>query len=213
MKKLLAIVLVMAMLCSLTACGEFVLFRETKPLQVKRVFPRGTIEGRNYENQLIGIGFKRRDDWTYFSDERIKELDEATLQVIDAEERAELKKADMVYDMVVADKKRLSSINVIAYDSLKAAALKINTDYESQIPGLEKTLRDMGYGSIKCEVTTVVLGGKEVSCLKITAGIAGKRMEQVCICLRCKGYWATITIATFDEDNLQDLLDAFYWLE
>ena len=65
MKKLLAIVLVMAILCSLTACGEFVLFRETKPLQVKRVFPRGTIEGRNYENQLIGIGFKRRDDGSF----------------------------------------------------------------------------------------------------------------------------------------------------
>ena len=214
MKKLLAIVLVMAMLCSLTACGTLT---DILMQQMQKEYSRGTMEGQTYESEFLGIGCKLPETWSFYDDEEIKKLNKDTIDMLGDERQEIMKKSGVIYDMVASDTDKINNMNVVLEEvgAMKLAKLDLEAYYEEQIPIIRDSFRDMGmsFSGTQGEVGKATVGGKELSCIKMTIKTYGKTMHQVGFAIKSNGYLAMVTVSATDEETLQKLLDAFYWLE
>ncbi len=229
MKKLLALLLVLVMVFSFAACGrdndspdeddirgEQIDNNESKDktssASSEAEFSLGATTGLTYESKFIGIGCKLDSDWSFYSDEKIKELNSVTTEVA-GEEYAELmKKATVVYDMFAAQSDQLANVNVVLEkvdkDTLKA--LDVAENFNKTIPTLKETFENMGYSGLTYEVGTVKIDGKEFTCLNTNAEVYGTKMVQKAIGIKCNGYLATVTVTAFGENDADDIINKFY---
>lgn len=217
MKKLLAILMILSVLLSLAACagpenirGEQSGADETKDEE----FSLGEVEGLKYESKFVGLGCKLPSDWKFYSDEEIKEMNNMAADMAGEDYQEAVKNASLVYDMFASDETKMNNINVTLekVNAAQLAVLDLANNYEKQIPTIKSAFENVGYTNVQCEVSTVNIGGKELTCLRSTAQIVNATMYQVSFSKKCNGYLAAIAVTAFDQDTLQELLDAFYWL-
>lgn len=217
MKKLLAILMILSVILSLCACAGPGNIRgeQSGEDDVKdEEFSLGEVEGLKYESKFIGLGCKLPDDWHFYSDEEIKKLNNMAADMAGKDYQEAIKNASLVYDMFASDDSQMNNINVTLekVSVVQLATLDLAKNYEKQIPTIKAAFENMGYSNVQCEVSTVKIDGKELTCLRSTAKVAGMTMHQVSFSRKCNGYLAAIAVTAFDKDVLQNLLDAFYWL-
>lgn len=229
MKKLLALLLVLVMVFSFAACGrdndspdeddirgEQIDNNESKDktssASSEAEFSLGATTGLTYESKFIGIGCKLDSDWSFYSDEQIKELNSVTTEVA-GEEYAELmKNANLVYDMFAVQNDQLGNMNVVLEKMNKTtlATLDIAETFNKTMPTLKETFENVGYTNINFGIGTVTIDGKEFTCLNTSAEIAGTKMAQKAIGIKCNGYLATVTVTAVGETNINDIIDKLY---
>ena len=214
MKKLISGILVL-MLMLLAACGE----QDIRGSKIdsnanaeESEFSVGKINGLVYENAFIGIGCKLDSNWSFSSDEEIRQMNNITTDIMGAEYQEILENADIVYDMAAIHANGLDNINVNLQkvNPLQLAALDLNAHYETQFDMLRDAFENMGYTNIRLEVGQVTIGGENLPVLFNRADIGEYTICQVCIAIKCNGYLANVTVSTFDESTLNDLLACFY---
>lgn len=215
MKKLLSGMLVLMLMLSLAACGEQDI-RGTKTDSSSNTgeseFSVGKVDGLVYENAFIGIGCKLDSNWTFSSDEEIRQINNIAADIIGEEYQQTLENAEIVYDMAAVHVNGLDNINVNLQKAnpQQLAALDLNAHYETQFDMLRDAFENMGYTNIRLEVGQVTIGGENLPVLFNRADIGAYTICQVCIAIKCNGYLANVTVSTFDETTLEDLLACFY---
>ena len=215
MKKYLTAMLALALVLTLAACGEQDI-RGTKTdgnsNTEEREFSVGKVDGLVYENAFIGIGCKLDSNWTFSSDEEIRQMNNIATDIMGEEYQETLENAEILYDMAAVHANGLDNINVNLQkvNPLQLAALDLNAHYETQFDMLRDAFENMGYTNIRLEVGQVTVGGETLPVLFNRADIGEYTICQVCIAIKCSGYLANVTVSTFDESTLEDLLNCFY---
>ena len=229
MKKLLALLLVLVMVFSFAACGRDSdspdeddirgeqienndLKDKTSSVSSEAEFSLGATTGLTYESKFIGIGCKLDSDWSFYSDEQIKELNSVTTEVAGEEYAEMMKNATVVYDMFAAQSDQLANVNVVLEKADKNTLkdLDVAENFNKTIPTLKETFENMGYTGLTYEVGTVTIDGKEFTCLNTSAEISGTKMVQKAIGIKCNGYLATVTVTAFGENDANDIINKFY---
>lgn len=178
-------------------------------------FSLGKITGNVYKNDFIGISYKLDENWTFYNDEQIKELNNIAIDMAGDEFEELVKNATIVYDMYATDSDQLNNININLekVSNTKLLSLNIAGNFKTLIPMLEDSFKNMGYENINCEITSVDVDGKTLDALHTTAEINGVNMYQTIFQKKCNGYLASMTITTYFYDAISDLIDNFYWTE
>ncbi|MBQ3231160.1 MAG: hypothetical protein IJB49_09125 [Clostridia bacterium] len=229
MKKILSLVLVTLFILSFTACGGDEDVRGTistvsgasetaessKADENNNEFAMGTTNGSVYENSYIGIGCRLDSDWTFYTDEQIKELNQITADK-GGEEFAEImENADIVYDMFVQKTNGDNmNVNLEKVNAITLAALDMSTFYNEEMKKtLKQSLESVGCTNVEMEDTEVVIDGKKFVAVKITSEMSGVKMYQTNFAIKCSKHIASICITTMNGDSASSIIEKFYIAE
>ena len=173
----------------------------------------GSMNGGVYTNNFIGIGCTLDENWTYYSDEQLLELNGLVADAVQDEDLSEmLKNNEVIYDMYAAADDGIVTMNIcfenlgVLYGTTLDESSYIDIATENAITALES----MGYSSVSNEKKSVEFAGAERQCLSITGTIQDVPCYEEVICIKQGNYMAVITLASFYENILEDLRGLFY---
>lgn len=204
MKKLLAILLALAMVMSLAACGsapaddddkkdkddkeivettEETTEEETTeeaPEEVieEGVIVKGTIDGDVYKNPSMGITFTKPESWVYSTDEEIADMNGADYEEYSDPEDFQdfLDSAGSFYDMAVEQPDSGSNVMVLVEDLSVYDSVGISAeDYQDM---LAETFLATGMYELDGEYTDVTLGDAEYSRAVYSCEVSGVTISQ-----------------------------------
>lgn len=176
-------------------------------------FSLGKTTGNIYKSDFIGIGCELDENWSFYNDEQIKELNNLTLDMAGDEFSELIKEVPVVNDMFATDNDQLDNINISLekVDKTRLLSLNIAENFKVIAPMTVDALKNMGYESINYEIGKVEVDGKTLDALHITGEINGVNAYQTTFQKKCNGYLANITVATYFDNTISDLIDNFYW--
>ena len=215
--------LVLTMLLSLAACGKETDVRGEQinnntstqtPEKSKSLFSMGKVSGLTYENKFIGIGCKLSSEWSFCSDDEIKEMNNLTAEMAGEEFEAIMQNASLVYDMYAVHSNGMDNIivNLEKVGNAQLATLDLDQMFTQQMPVLKNSFENMGYTNLQFEIGEVTIGNKTFVTLFTEGDIAGYHMVQANIAIKCDGYLACIAVTCFGAETLQEILNSFYLL-
>ncbi len=229
MKKLLAIILALAAVLCLAACGGEEAPAPDEPQQeisqpeqeetptepeepVEEVDPkRGSVTDNVYKNEAFGISFTADENWYFMTDEEIASLMNISAEQMLADEYAEMiAEADIIYDMYANSLAGGGSVNVnyenlgLIYGSIfdEKAYLEISkTQLSTQLEGSE-------VGIEKCELSTVSVSGTEVPCLEIELDYFGFPVYEKLIAKKVGSWMGVVTLSADSAEAIDSLAAA-----
>lgn len=200
-KKITPMLLALAMILSLTACGG----KEQPQLY------RGTVEGNTYTSESLGVVLKLDDTWDIADDAQIAELSGIVTDSLDNEKiREQMENGSVVYDLYAANKDG-SSINItIQKLNLMGSALVTEDAFaEANIKQLPDTLAAAGIKVSNIEKTTVKFAGQDHLALKLSGEVQGLPLYETMVLVKNGSYIFVITNAAFLEDTTPNLVALF----
>ena len=186
-----------------------------KQESVAESFSPGKMEENIYESPFIGLGCTLEDGWSFYTDEQIRELNNATLDVVGEEYEELLNNAQLIYDMYAVSGNQADSINVTLekVNNILLSSVSVEDVFKQNMPFLEGVFSDMGYSDVQMEVITVTIDGKDFSGMSLCGEINGMMLYQKSIGIKCNGYLANIAVTSYGEDLTDALLAKFYVVE
>ena len=238
MKKILALLLVLAMLLSFGGCGKRSnkiaeeIVREVDQMSDSEIealvgdfasaenedsdysttdFSLGEAIEDKYENEYIGIGFELPDDdWFFYDENQMEELNGIAMDVLSDEYREMLEASTVIYAMF-AQGRSGDNIN-INYEKLNGAQTVLNEEQYITIatPTVEDSLRSAGAQNLTSEATTVSIDGETFNALNLNYVLQGVDVYQTIIAIKKDEYIANITVTSIGGDVTDDLISYLY---
>lgn len=173
----------------------------------------GSTTGGVYQNTFIGIGCKFSSDWTIYSDEEIRELNQLSMDALSDEYAEMLEKATILYDFS-ASKGNGENVNINLEKLTAIQALTMDTEayVDASLPTLKDALASMGATAVSVEKTKLAFAGEETFGIKASMSIEGVSFYETIVCLKRGTYIANITASGFEESRVNATLDSFYAL-
>lgn len=215
MKKLLSLFLILVMVLAFCGCEDEKDVKKKTPSTVTTQndngFSIGTVDGKTYRNEFLGLSFTIPDGWTFYTQEQILQLNQLTSNMVSEEIAEALENANVVYDMFAQELTTGSSINVVLEKQSAEIieTLDIKNALELQVPTIKATYTGIGYTDINTEYQKVTLDGKEFDALYLTAKLNGTDMYCYAICYKITSRLVNVTVCTMGTNNLDTLLECF----
>ncbi len=230
MKKLFVLLLALVVVMTFAACGSQENIRGEQRVEGSsstedvsgsesedkvnsdEKFSFGDVKGLTYENKFIGLGCTLGSEWTFYTDEQIKELNNIALDAAGEEIEESIKNSDIIYDMYVERNGGIDNINVNLEKANPAqlALIDLEDYYLNAASTLVSSYENMGFTNITYKTGSVNIGGKAFECLNVVSEIQGIKMYQSVITIKCSGYLANVTFTTTGEDAIAELANMFY---
>ena len=204
MKRLLIFILSAIMLLSLPACTP----------APEPEFALGTVNGSVYENTFIGIGCDLGVEWTYYSDEQIREQNNAAANLAGEEYKQMMLNSTIVYDMFAVHSNQVNTIvvNLEKLSAIQLAALNYKTYFEDAVPSIKQSLGNMGFVNITHSIGSVKIGSTDFTSLEVISELGELRMYQTIVAIKCNGYLACITFSGNSAESIASALECFYMI-
>ena len=174
----------------------------------------GHTESNTYESTFLGIGCKFDKSWTFMSDDQIKENNKMASELIDNKAISNaLESGSILTDMMVQNTTTGSNTS-IAIEKLHSSMKDITEEEYIDIvtPQMVGTLESAGFSNVITEKVTVTFTGKECYALKITSSVNKVAVNQLQIPIRKGDYMACVTLTSFGDSTVDEMLTAFYTL-
>ena len=231
MKKLLALLLCLALVLSFAACSpvsnDSIRGSVTqKPSadadnddtadEETPEFSIGVNTGNKWENSYLGLGCKLSDEFTFYDDDEIEELNRNTMQSLGEslgdDYLESIKDLDFFYDMYVTTEDASSTINVMIENHTASELIGFDAkkSIEKTLPNLKSSYEGMGYTNVQVSATTLTLAGKTFQAAKLTADFQSLTATAYSAMGRVGNHLYSIAMFTFDPVKLQELIDSFY---
>lgn len=225
LKKWGALLLAAALLLTMSACSGSKNIRgnvtpvgttapeTTVPETTEPAFAVGSSSGNRYENTFLGIGCALDENWTFLSDEQIRENNAAAADMMAEEYQEMVEAADVVYDMMANHQNEVDTLS-LNMEKLSGAALIISEEQYAQLSleGLESSLSSMGIENIQTNVEQISFAGGTHTCIRLEGEYSGVKVYESLVCYKRGGYMALACACTWMEDGTQAILDSFYAL-
>ncbi|MBR5500765.1 MAG: hypothetical protein IKV74_04480 [Clostridia bacterium] len=219
MKRFFALVLTIVMVFCITACGKDTDIRGTfeggssaapSTTPEKGSFSVGSVNANKYVNKFAGISCELGSDWTFMTDEQIKQNNETALGQLGGDYAELIQNADTFTDMMATHKNETDTLN-ITFEKLKGVnALMSEERYiESSIDSLKDAFASMGFGNLKTDSGKVNFAGKERHYLDVSGTYSGIAMYERMIVMKCDNYVVLVTVCTWQTNTCQDVLNMF----
>lgn len=227
MKKLIALLLVLCLVFSFAACGNTpdddddvrgsVVSDEDKDdkddeEEEEKEFSQGKHDTTKYENEFIGLGVKIPDDWNFYTDEQMKELNNLTEDYYSEEAKEAIENADLIYDMFASNADGSNNINIVLekHTVLKVAAMDLKKEVPAAFDAMKESYENMGSTSFNAEMDDIEIDDKEFVSAEYMTGFNGVTLYQRQIFVKCGKYLATITVTATTSAELEKLSESFY---
>ena len=220
MKKLLALVLALVMVCGLCGCfggdnnndvrGDINSGGQNEE-QSEPEFSLGKSENNTYNNEFLGLSCTLPSEFVSFTDKQILELNNMVGDVIDEDVAKQLESANIIYDMYAVNQAAGDSINV-NLEKLSAAqiiTLDIKKNLEAQIETIKSSFQNMGYTDIDVAYKKITIDGKEFDSLTIFAKVQGIPYYSTVFTFRKSNYLANVTFGSLQTDKTDTFVGYF----
>lgn len=207
MKKsasLVALLMVVVMLC---ACGTG---SDLPSDNSSASFALGKVVDNQYTNEFLGITCTLDEQWTFYTDEQIKEVNNITADMLDEDIAAQLENANFVYDMMASSESG-ASVNVnIENLGLSGVAMTAETYLSMQIDTLKTSLEQMGFSNVVIENKTYDFAGNSEEGVYVHASANGLTFEEAVVVLKRGMRFANISVGTVggDIDSILAMFEA-----
>lgn len=169
-------------------------------------FTHGSIIGKTYSSNFLGIKATVASDWTLMTDtdiaklNKLKDMSAASTQTI-------FDKGAYIYEMY-ANKSDGSSINIVVQDNNKSISFSEKQYFASAKDLVESTFKGMGYDCTASEGKVNFLG-KDTRCLEVTMSNKSMTVYEIQIPIFKSHYTATITFGSTKKGDLQSIVKMF----
>ena len=184
---------------------------ETNVSTGEKEFALGVIDGNTYKNEFAGITFVADNDWEYYSDEKIRELNSFASDLAGEDYKNAVKNANLLYDMFVAKSDSTQNVNII-FQKCTPAVLE-NFEAKKFLEGTLSTTKDaltnIGASSVDYEIGKITMGNVEFDCLFLTSVYNNVTLYQAQVVIVRGEYLATISISADSSENLTKIADKF----
>ncbi|MBO7304775.1 MAG: hypothetical protein J6V09_06095 [Clostridia bacterium] len=186
MKKLLALIVLLATLVALVGCFGY-----------GEVPTRGVIKGNVYTNEYAAFTFTKPSTWRYYSDEEIAAAMDIAVENLGDKYEEAIKNNPNIYDMMVAHDATGTNISV-SYENLRrtlSADISMNKYISimkrqlSEVEGVTVTFTSDGDEKVK-------LGENEYTKCTCLTKMYGYSMTQVFYLRKADGYMTIIIVTT-----------------
>lgn len=217
-RKLIWLMIAAALMGGLTACGgndtEDVSgnITQEEPQEEEAQFQMGEMNGGTYTNTFLGISCQLSEDWTYYSEEQIAEINNLVSESITDEELSEMmENAQTFQDMYAASNDGLATINVVFENMgvLYGTTMDEEEYIQTAAPQLETALTNMGMTDIQSEASTRDFAGQTRQSLRVTGMMGEYPVYEELICIKEGNYMGVITLASYVEDITGDMAALF----
>lgn len=230
MKKVISLLLALAMVMSLAACGsgdsgenttaattaatEATTEATTQATEAEIDSSEviGSVEGNTYTNEFLGLTCTLDDSWTILSVEELAELNGAVAELTTDEDLAELlSESGTVQDFYAMAQEGLYTLNITVEDlGLLYGITMSEDDYIGQSgDALVSGLESIGMTDVVVTPTPVTVAGEEHAGMTISASYMGVNAYETIACVKVGNYMATICAASYVEDLTADFISLF----
>ena len=185
---------------------------EAEPEEEDKPVSAGSVSGSVYTNEFIGIKCDLGQDWMYFDEAQMAELNGLTAELFDDEQlKSTLENSGLVYDMYAMRLDGTATINIIIEDlgKLYGALLSEDRYVDISIDALPDALASAGFADLSIEKTSLEFCGKEHSAIIISGMLEDMAIYEVLVCVKSGSYMAAITVASYIDNTTEDILKAF----
>lgn len=206
MKKLLAFLLLTAMLVSLAACGS---------KDDERIMGVYNEDALTYENDFIGIGCKLTEDWDVYNEEQLAALNGLVANQINDEAIAkQLEDSGTVMPFYAQQGMGMVTLNItlenlgVLYGSL----LDEKQYAEQSVKQVAPALESLGMSDITAEIGSLSFAGSDHVAIFVSGTLQGIAFYETMICIKADDYMALITAGSYLTDTTKESLTLFYKL-
>lgn len=228
MKKFIIVLLAAALMTSFISCSDdkdpsnvtgsvqtYNEADETKATsETEEPFKQGTVAQQTYKNEFIGLGCTLDNDWTFYSDEQIAELNGLAAGAMDDEVANMIENATIIYDMFAENTATAENINLNLEKLTRAQVLLLDleTMYNSQAANIKSTYENLGYTNFSYEVGKAELAGKQHTAMFIKATLNDVELHQTLVAIKTGQYIANIAATSYNTNTTKDILSKFFSL-
>lgn len=218
MKKIFAIVLALTLVLSLAACDLSPDVRgdvNPKPAGATTAEDEpelsvGSSTSNTYKNEFIGIQCTLDSEWTFKTDAEIQEINKTTAGMMGDDYKDVITNMAVIQDMMATHSNQMDTVNVVL-EKLSGINALIS---EEQYCNLSKdatvqALASMGMNITSSEVVKIQFAGEEHAAITIAGDYAGLAIYECVVAVKCNGYIACVSVATWMENNCQEILNQF----
>ena len=225
MKKLFVFVLTLAMVFGLAACKEPANIRgeyeggdptkataaSTEPTEAVSA---GRVNANKYTNTFAGITCELGADWTFKTDEEIRQTNETTLGILGEEYEELLKTVTTFTDMYATHSNGTDTVNIIFEKMSGVNRLLTEEKYvEISKDTTKGALESAGMTNVTLTVGKDNFAGEEHAYMDVAAEYMGVALYERMIVLRCGDYAVVVTACTWNTDTCEAILDNFKAVE
>lgn len=203
MKKLLAALLALMMIISLSACSG----KQTDEMEAEAIEitpERGTVENGFYNNEAFGVSFETPADWYFLTDEEIAQTMGSTAEKLYGENI--LEDMDYIYDLYCVDMETGTTVSV-NYENLGTIGQFTETNQYLETV-LAQLLSSSNPGITATELSVIKIDGTAVPCLNITLEASGQTIYESIVVKKIGTWIGTVTLATLDEAEIETLAES-----
>ena len=219
MKKILSILFILLLACSLTGCGE-----KPEPVedpgqqtddvsqQPEEVSVFGVQSGNDYANEFFGFVLKLDDDWIYYNEEEIAQVNQTANDNM-GEAYQELQEGSKAITDMIAQNPEMGSNIVVTLErvsALQSRMLTVEKYYEILQEQMFEIYADSPLEIKDVKNNEVTFLEEQLPGLLIEESINGADLKQQILILKEGDYFLSFTISGQDESDFQDILDHFY---
>jgi hypothetical protein len=174
----------------------------------------GVVSGDVYTNESFDLAFKAPEGWVFSTDEEMLEqnkmegknwTEDAKMEVVES--------GSSFYDFYITCEEPYQMMFMIVKDAgidIEAAGGVEALMDEDVRESLEQELGASGYDNCKVEkVTTSFRGESDVPAFRVTGEVVGMKIYETVIFVYSGKYFGTLTVASLEQDNTQDILGRF----
>ena len=229
MKKILCLLLALALTLSLVACGSTGADEDDVRGEIvggntdndtnsdasadendKPGFSLGQATGNTYKNDFLGISCTLPSEWTFYTEKEILELNNITSDFLDEETKELLENANIIYDMYASTGEGSTiNVNLEKVPANMMSSVNIKQTLESQKDSLVATYEQMGYTNVQTSVTKVTIDGKQFDALTISASIAGYDFNAAIFMFQKENYLAAVSLGGLGDNQIETYLGYF----
>jgi hypothetical protein len=216
MKKIISVAVAFMFAVMLCACGDVNDVSNVSSDDSNSIsdnssasFETGKVLDNKYTNKFLGVGCTLDSQWTFYTDEQIKEANNITTDMMDDDIKKQLENANIVYDMMAASESG-ATVNInIEKLGVGGAFTDVETYLSAQTDELKSALEQLGLSNVTTEIKTFDFAGSSEKGIYVHASIEEVIFEEAIITLKRGTRFANITVATPNGD-LNSILDKFY---
>ena len=169
----------------------------------------GTSTDVGYVSQFLGLRFQPGSEWTFMTDEQIRQNNETAMGMMGGDYAEAIKNAATFTDMMAAHSNGTDTVNVTFEKRNGLNAILTVSQYAEASNNLKSALESMGMHNVTVAIGSTTFAEEQTTCLDVTAQYNGYQVYEKMAILLKDSYMVCIVACTWNTDYCQDVLNLF----
>ncbi|MEZ4628967.1 MAG: hypothetical protein R2912_13095 [Eubacteriales bacterium] len=222
-KRIFAILLLVALTLSMTACAEANILGVSTPTTPLAVSDGSTVSDFEksvaYRNDYFKYTCELPDDWYVLNQEEIAQLLGYTVDTLGESDAGEIiqdsfESGESKMDFYAVAGDGLQNINIVLGElKVLEMLLPMQQLLDASTKTLVSGLENMGATNVTTSTKTIDFLGEERTALLVTGDYMGTTIYETIVVMRDGMYNSSVTMTSFGQDGAQDMLAYFQTID